>query len=178
LLLYNTGARAEEAAHIKVADVDLGTSPGIRILGKGSKIRLCPIWSLTVNTLAPLISGRMPDEKVFLNRRKQPITRFGIYAVVRRYADKAGKQMPSLLKKRVSPHTIRHATAVHLLRAGIDINTIRSWLGHVSLNTTNLYAEVDLEMKSKALAHCEIPGTSKVRMRWHSEGLMAFLKTL
>jgi site-specific recombinase XerD len=178
LFLYNSGARADEAARIKVEDLDLGTSPAVKILGKGCKIRICPVWSITANTLAPLISERTPDAKVFLNRRKQPITRFGIYAVVRRYAVKAGKQMPSLLKKRVSPHTIRHATAVHLLRAGVDINTIRAWLGHVSLNTTNVYAEVDLEMKSKALAHCEISSTNKVRTSWHSAGLMAFLKAL
>jgi site-specific recombinase XerD len=73
---------------------------------------------------------------------------------------------------------LRHATAVHLLRAGVDINTIRAWLGHVSLDTTNIYAEVDLEMKSKALAHCEISGTTRARASWHSTGLMAFLKAL
>jgi integrase/recombinase XerD len=178
LFLYNSGARADEASRIKVTDLDLGTSPAVRILGKGCKTRLCPLWPLTANTLTSLVSGRMPHEKVFLNRRKQPITRFGIYAVVRRYAGKVGKQMPSLLIKRVSPHTIRHATAVHLLRAGVDINTIRAWLGHVSLNTTNIYAEVDLEMKSKALAHCEISGKTRVHAPWHGKALMEFLKTL
>jgi integrase/recombinase XerD len=178
LFLYNSGARADEAARVTVADLDLGTSPAVKILGKGCKTRLCPLWSLTANTLTPLISGRMPSERVFLNRRRQPITRFGIYAVVRRYVTKAGKRMPSLLCKRVSPHTIRHATAVHLLRAGVDINTIRAWLGHVSVDTTNIYAEVDLEMKSRALAHCEIAEKSQVRTPWHSAGLMAFLKAL
>jgi integrase/recombinase XerD len=178
LFLYNSGARADEAARLAIADLDLGTSPSVKILGKGSKIRLCPLWSLTANTLASSISGRMPTERVFLNRRKQPITRFGIYAVVRRYVAKAGKRMPSLLNKHVSPHTIRHATAVHLLRAGVDINTIRAWLGHVSLDTTNIYAEVDLEMKSRALAHCEIAEKNKMRTQWHSTGLMAFLKGL
>ena len=108
LFLYNSGARADEAANIQVADLDLGASPAVKILGKGCKTRLCPLWPLTAKTLVPLISRRMPHEKVFLNRRKQPITRFGIYSVVRRYAVKAGTQMPSLLKKRVSPHTIRH----------------------------------------------------------------------
>ena len=178
VFLYNSGARADEAARIAVADLDLGASPAVRILGKGGKTRLCPLWSLTANTLAALIAGRMPNEKVFLNRCKQPITRFGIYAVVRRYVQKAGKRIPSLLTKRVSPHTIRHATAVHLLRAGVDINTIRAWLGHVSLDTTNIYAEVDLQMKARALAHCEISGTRTTRTGWHTPGLMAFLKAL
>jgi len=178
LFLYNSGARADEAARIAVADLELGTSPAVKISGKGCKSRLCPLWSLTANTLALLISERMPGERVFLNRRKQPITRFGIYTVVRRYVLKVGKRIPSLLTKRVSPHCIRHTTAVHLLRAGVDINTIRAWLGHVSLDTTNIYAEVDLEMKSKALAHCEISDATRADKPWHTAGLMAFLKAL
>jgi site-specific recombinase XerD len=86
--------------------------------------------------------------------------------------------MPSLRTKSVSAHTIRHTTAVSLLRAGVDINTIRAWLGHVSLDTTQVYAEVDLEMKAQALAHCEMPDDS-VTKSWHKEPeLMTFLKAL
>jgi site-specific recombinase XerD len=86
--------------------------------------------------------------------------------------------MPSLAKKRVSPHTIRHTTATHLLRAGVDINTIRAWLGHVSLATTNVYAEVDLEMKAKALANCEVK-EEVVQKPWREDkGLMEFLRSL
>ena len=85
--------------------------------------------------------------------------------------------MPSLAAKRVSPHTIRHTTATHLLRAGVDINTIRAWLGHVSLATTNVYAEVDLEMKAKALANCEVEEAGGEPWR-EDEGLMEFLRTL
>jgi integrase/recombinase XerD len=82
-------------------------------------------------------------------------------------------------EKKVSAHTIRHTTAVHLLRSGVDINTIRAWLGHVSLNTTNIYAEVDLEMKAKALACCEISGSEQVGKLWHeNRGVMNFLKNL
>src|SRR5207253_3539058 len=101
---------------------------------------------------------RGPTEHVFLNRCGRPITRFGIHTLVERSAARAAEQVPSLAKKRVSPHTIRHTTATHLLRSGVDINTIRAWLGHVSLATTNVYAEVDLEMKAKALANCEVEG--------------------
>src|SRR5438477_288508 len=86
----------------------------------------------------------------------EPYTRFGINDLVKRNAAKAAKGTPSLLKKRVTMHLIRHTTATHLLRSGVDINTIRAWLGHVSLATTNVYAELDLEMKAKALANCEI----------------------
>jgi len=94
---------------------------------------------------------------------------------------KVAAKLPSITKKRVSPHTIRHTTATHLLRAGVDINTIRAWLGHVSLNTTNIYAEVDLEMKAKALANCEVEGKrrKKPKKPWREDkGLMEFLKTL
>ena len=87
--------------------------------------------------------------------------------------------MPSLAAKRVSPHTIRHTTATHLLRAGVDINTIRAWLGHVSVNTTNVYAEIDLEMKAKALAKCQVAEPTKGNRRWCEDPkLMAFLHSL
>ena len=115
---------------------------------------------------------------VFLNRRGEPITRFGIHTMVEKYVQKVSPLMPSLLNKRVSPHTIRHTTATHLLRAGVDINTIRAWLGHVSLNTTNVYAEVDLEMKAKALATCEVK-TGKGQKHWRADpGLLRFLQAL
>lgn len=115
----------------------------------------CPLWH-TVNELTSFIDGREQNEHVFLNRRKEPITRFGIHALVKKYVKKLLPEFPSLEKKRVSPHTIQHTTATHLLHAGVDINTIRAWLGHVSINTTNIYVEVDLEMKAKALACCEV----------------------
>ncbi len=179
LFLYNSGARCDEAARLVVADLYLGSSPAVKILGKGNKVRLCPLWTSTANTLRALTAGRGAQDPVFLNRRGKPITRFGIYAMVSRYARHATtKDVPSLSTKRVSPHVIRHTTAVHLLRAGVDINTIRAWLGHVSLDTTNVYAEVDLEMKAKALSACEIPGSRPTRP-WHRQvGLMSFLKEL
>ena len=132
----------------------------VLIHGKGNKSRRCPVWTKTVIELLDLVGNRAASEHVFLNRRGQPLTRYGIHALVERHVVKVAAKLPSITKKRVSPHTIRHTTATHLLRAGVDINTIRAWLGHVSLNTTNIYAEVDLEMKAKALANCEIEGKS------------------
>jgi site-specific recombinase XerD len=178
LTLYNSGARASEIAQATVGDLDLGRSPSIRIQGKGNKTRLCPLWGKTVDILMPLVAGRGGAEPVFLNRSKQPFTRFGVLAMVKRYANQAASKVPSLAKKKVGAHTIRHTTAVHLLRAGVDLNTIRAWLGHVSLNTTNIYAEIDLEMKAKALEHCE-PEAAKVRKRWREDpGVIAFLRGL
>ena len=175
--LYNAGARADEAARLTVADLDLGPSPAVKIIGKGNKARLCPLWTSTASTLKALVSGRSGQDPVFLNRRREGMTRFGIYALVKRCAAQASRQVPSIGTKRVSPHVIRHTTAVHQLRAGVDINTIRAWLGHVSVDTTNIYAEVDLEMKAKALRECSIPDAP--RNSWHKQPeLMAFLKSL
>ncbi len=178
LFLYNSGARASEAAQLLIADLSLSASY-VTILGKGGKKRKCPLWSATVRALIALIAGRSPADNVFLNRCGYPLTRFGIHTLIERYVDKLQVTMPSLSTKRVSPHTIRHTTATHLLRAGVDINTIRAWLGHVSLNTTNVYAEIDLEMKAKALAKCQVAEPAKGNRRWREDPkLMAFLHSL
>jgi site-specific recombinase XerD len=178
LFLYNTGARASEAAHVKVADLDLNAA-SVRILGKGGKQRLCPLWSVTVSELTTIIAGGEPSRPLFLNRCGHPITRFGIHTAIERNALKARALLPTLVAKRVSPHSIRHTTATHLLRAGVDINTIRAWLGHVSLETTNVYAEIDFETKARALAKCEAATTSSARLHWRDQpALMDFLRSL
>jgi integrase/recombinase XerD len=183
LFLYNAGTRADETAQVLISDLTLPHVPdrdlaSVLIRGKGNKPRRCPLWAQTVRELAALVKDRDPSEHVFLNRLGRPITRFGIHTLVERSVARAVKEVPSLTAKRVSPHTIRHTTATHLLRSGVDINTIRAWLGHVSLATTNIYAEVDLETKAKALANCEVgdPGPGKP---WREDaGLMEFLRKL
>jgi site-specific recombinase XerD len=185
LFLYNTGARATEAAELTVANLSLGTSPAARFHGKGRKIRTCPLWARTAKILHEMLGTRLEGPsvtRVFLNVRRQPITRHGVHALIARTVDKATEDVPSLRDKRVSPHTIRHTAAVHLLRAGVDINTIRAWLGHVSLETTNRYAEIDLEMKAKALETCAVNGadsTPRPSPSWHTDSeLMSFLASL
>jgi integrase/recombinase XerD len=183
LFLYNTGARADEAAQVIVGDLYLAHVPKrdtswVKLRGKGNKIRNCPLWPQTVNELAVAIQGRVSAERVFLNRYGRPITRFGVYDLVTRYVRKAVRTMPSLSTKNVSPHTIRRSTATHLLRGGVDINTVRDWLGHVSIDTTNIYARVDLETKAKAIARCE-PEPTKPAKHWSKDkSLMSFLKSL
>jgi site-specific recombinase XerD len=178
LFLYNAGARAQEAAGLLIADLELRASY-VTLLGKGSKKRQCPLWPVTVRALSVLTAGRPASDPVFLNRCGRALTRFGIHTLVERYAVKVQSAVPSLANKRVSPHTLRHTTATHLLRAGVDINTIRAWLGHVSLNTTNVYAEIDLELKAKALAACEVAGGAKAEKRWRQDPqLMSFLRSL
>lgn len=186
LFLYNTGARASEAAQTTIADVQLAAAPrrglsSVSIRGKGNKLRRCPLWEKTVSVLLPLIDSCPPTDFVFLNRCGQPLTRYGVHGMVERYAARVSKRIPGMRTKHVGPHTIRHTTGTHLLHAGVDINTIRAWLGHVSLNTTNIYAEIDLEMKARALALCEVKRGKRGKRRkpWHQEkGLMAFLQAL
>lgn len=183
LFLYNTGARADEAAQLRIGDLHVSQVQNreqsfVKIRGKGDKQRLCPLWPNTVNQLMGLIGARDPTEVVFLNRCGRPITRFGIHGLVERHAKTVSARIPDLLKKRVSAHTIRHTSATHLLRSGVDINTIRAWLGHVSVDTTSIYAETDLETKAKALALCEIKETRRRKPWRQDKGLMTFLRDL
>ena len=156
LFLLNSGARASEASQLTVGDLDWG-APAVKLHGKSKKDRCCPLWPETVRALRQLVAQRASTKSVFLNRYGEPLTRFGIHKLVERYASQAAQKVPSLQQKRVSPHTLRHTTAMFLLRAGVDLNTIRAWLGHASLDTTHIYAESDLDMKAKALNKCEMP---------------------
>ncbi|MDF0498984.1 tyrosine-type recombinase/integrase [Bradyrhizobium yuanmingense] len=178
LFQYNSGARAEEAAKLTIGNLQLGASPSVRLHGKGNKVRICPLWSTTATSLTRLVADRNKSEAVFLGRTNKPLTRFGIHRLVTQYAAMAGETVPTLATKRVSPHTVRHTTAVHLLRAGVDINTTRAWLGHVSLDTTHIYAEVDLEMKAEALARVDISSLRRPPRQPALPSLIAFLKTL
>jgi len=183
LFMYNSGARASEVAQLTVGDLRLNgarekAQSFVQLHGKGNKIRFCPLWASTAAALKPLVKGREDTEHVFQSRTGQPMTRFGIHDIVTRYARLAGVHCAEFREKRVGPHIIRHTTATHLLRAGVDINTIRAWLGHVSIDTTNIYAESDLAMKAKALAMCEAPSRRNGK-RWRDNpDLPAFLAQL
>ena len=182
LFLYNSGARASEAVAVTKEDLtwDSTRAGSVKLKGKGRKVRFCPLWKSTMKELEFVVRGRTDTDYVFLNRYGDPLTRFGVHALVERHARSASRQVTSIAKKRVSPHTIRHTTATHLLRAGVDINTIRAWLGHVSLETTNIYAETDFSMKAKALAACELGvHHSLPKRKWRDDpSVMAFLNTL
>lgn len=117
---------------------------------------------------------------MFVNHNGQPITRFGIHTLVERHAAAACGPMPSIANKKVSPHVICHTAATHLLRAGVDINTIRAWLGHVSLRTTNIYAETDLQTKARALASCApAEDATTAAKHWRQRpDVMEFLRSL
>ena len=177
LFLYNTGARASEVSRLTVEDLDLAM-PMATLHGKGRKIRQCPLWKATAEALREVVLNRSANQGVFVNRRGESLTRYGVHILVKRYARKAAAKVPTLRNKRVGPHCIRHSTAMSLLRSGVDINTIRIWLGHVSLQTTHIYAESDLKMKAKALARCEAPLVQATKRRSNKKGLMSFLRNL
>lgn len=164
MLLYNSGARVSEVAQLTVGQLDLQSPAQVRLLGKGSKRRTCPLWSQTAKALQAMLDERAvslgPAESVFVGTGGAPMTRFGIYKRIRHFA-----------QVRVTPHVFRHTTAVHLLEAGVEVNVIRGWLGHVRLETTNRYAEITIRMKTDALELCEPVAASQGRSRKadHSE---------
>ena len=156
LFLYNTGARVQEVADLRVEHLDLTAPAKVHLHGKGGKWRACPLWEQTVKHLQQLLGERSASmsDPVFCTRRNLPLTRFGIYKIIRRHASRWDASIPQ--PRRVSPHLFRHTAAVHLLDSGVEVNVIRGWLGHVSLDTTNRYAELTLRAKAEALRECEI----------------------
>jgi site-specific recombinase XerD len=184
LFLYNTGARVQEVAELRFRDLDLTAPPRVRLHGKGDKWRTCPLWPETAQQLAALVAAHPggPDAPVFAAAAGRALTRFGIYKLVRRHAGHLdGTERTA--QRRISPHVLRHTTAVHLLEAGVEINVIRGWLGHVSLDTTNRYAELSLRAKEAALRLCEPPVATSAafpqRPVWRTdESLLAWLKAL
>ena len=178
LFLYNTGARVSEATELVASDLQIGRGDSghalVTVHGKGGKIRQCPLWPRTERVLAQLVHGRASVDAVFLSRHRRAYTRFGVYWLVRRCAER----VPSLAGRTITPHVVRHTSACHLLQAGVDLNTIRAWLGHASLDTTNIYAEIDIEMKAKAMALCDAAEPGPDRPWKENKGLMAFLATL
>lgn len=156
LFMFNTGARVQEIVDLKAKDLQLSKPFIVHIFGKGRKERICPIWPETAGILREYLEEHGMDFReslpIFLNHLGKPLTRFGIGYIFKKYLHKAAKIQASLKKKRLHPHSMRHSTAVHLLKSGVDLTTIANWLGHTSINTTNKYATMDLEMKQKALA--------------------------
>ena len=152
-VLYNTGARIQEALNITPRDLRMESPFHVRLFGKGRKERICPLWPETVALLRALLKRqpRQVDEPIFVNRYGQPLGAAGVRFKLKHYVAAAAKKVPTLASKRVSPHTFRHSTAVSLVAQGVDVTVIRSWLGHASLDTTNHYARANIETKRKAL---------------------------
>ncbi len=184
LFLYNTGARVQEVADLQISDVHRQAPLQVRFIGKGNKERICPLWPETVQAIDTYLHNREGDgcssSALFLNAKGAPITRFGISHIVRKYATKAALVCSSLTTKKVSPHLVRHTTAMHLLQSGNAITVVKDWLGHTDVNTTHGYVEIDLKMKRKALEACQAPQTwtTKRQHKWQKPDLLRWLDEL
>lgn len=179
-MLYNTGARVSEIIGVRVADVVLKGGACVHLHGKGRKQRSTPLWKSTVKEIRAWLrcNPTLADESALLpNRNGQAMTRSNVAQRLDIAVARAAKVDSSLAKRRISPHTIRHATAMSLLQSGVAFNVIALWLGHESTTTTHRYVEADLAMKEKALARLQEPDT-KMRRFHPKDSLMRFLQTL
>jgi site-specific recombinase XerD len=179
-MLYNTGARVSEIIGVRVADVVLDGPACVHLRGKGRKQRSTPLWKSTVQEIRAWLR-RNPtlgaDAALLPNRDGHAMTRDNVTKRLDIAVARAAKGHASLAKRRISPHTIRHTTAMHLLQSGVAFSVIALWLGHESTTTTHRYVEADLAMKEKALARLQEPDT-KMRRYHPPDALMQFLQAL
>ena len=183
-LMFNTGARVQEVLNLRIRDLRLDPPEQVRLHGKGDKIRLCPLWPRTARLLRDLIQAQLPEgpdlaaAPLFHNRSGGPLTRFGVRYLLR-------KHLPDYRSAtqggRIHPHALRHATAVHLLKSGVEFATISQLLGHASVTTTMRYARADLDLKRQALSQVfpdALGVPSAGRVRWHGAELTRWLRRL
>jgi site-specific recombinase XerD len=170
--MFNTGGRVQEIADVRACDLQLTKPFQVRLFGKGRKERYCPLWPQTATVLRAFCKQRNLDlrseSRVFLNHRGQPLTRFGIRHILAKCLGLACERAPNLRKKRLHPHSVRHSTAVALLKSGVDLSSISHLLGHASPTTTNRYARVDLEMKRQTIAKVK-PVPRRSRTPWSKD---------
>jgi integrase/recombinase XerD len=179
LTMYNTGARVSEISFLHQNQVRFGTKSYVQLHGKGRKERLIPLWPRTARILKEWFReiGPCDSAVAFPNVRGEPLSRFAIHLLLRKAAHQAAFHSVSLKRKRVSPHTVRHGTAMALLESGVDIAVIALWLGHESIETTNVYVHANLAMKEKALEKVQ-PMDTPFR-RFHADDrLLAFLESI
>lgn len=184
LTLFNTGARVQELLDLRPADLQLTRPFQVRLRGKGRKERLCPLWPRTAEVLRAFLIDVGVDAgssgQLFRNHRGDPLTRFGVRYILQKYSRLASSSATTLDGKRVHPHVVRHTTAVHLLKAGVDMVTISHWLGHANVETTNRYAAVDLDTKRAAVAKARPVGKLNPAVAaWKSDAsILAWLEAL
>ncbi len=179
-MLYNTGARVSEVTNLHVGDVVLDVSPVVHLHGKGRKQRSVPLWKATASVIRQWVrqlAKASEGDFLFPNSSGGRLARSSVTQRLALAVDHALPQNPQLAGRAISPHTIRHTTAMHLLQAGVDITVIALWLGHESPSTTHIYLEADLAMKEQALSRLQPVDAALARYR-PSDKLMAFLQSL
>ncbi len=179
MTFYNTGARVSEITALRIIDVCMNKNAYVKIQGKGRKERVLPLWKHTRCLLKNWLKYLNGNANGFLfpNARGEALTRFGVQYRLRMAKDIAANKCPSLKDKHISPHHLRHSTAMHLLQSGVDINVIALWLGHESPSTTHIYLEADLAMKEQILQKLEPPSTKSIRFK-AGDSLLNFLESL
>jgi integrase/recombinase XerD len=182
--MFNTGARVQEILDVRANDLQLTKPYQVRLMGKGRKVRWCPLWAQTAQLLRAWCAECSLDFRseapVFVNQRGRPLSRFGVRFILAKHIRQAAHGQPGLSRKKLHPHSLRHSTAVHLLKSGVDLPTIAHWLGHASVNTTNRYVTVDLELKRKALARAQpiVPSRSAPAPWRREPGVLEWLEAL
>ena len=182
-MMFNTGARVQEIIDLQITDIQFVRPFQVLLLGKGRKTRICPLWPQTTQVLRDYCRhdrglNLNDHQPLFINHRGTALTRFGVRYIMNKRCEAARAVLPTLAKKSLHPHSMRHSTAVHLLKSGVDLATISHWLGHASLNTTNRYATIDLEMKRKALEMIESPSDAKAGAWKTDETILGWLESL
>jgi site-specific recombinase XerD len=179
LLTVQTGLRVSELIGLDRQDIVLDNGAHVRCKGKGRKERCTPLRKETVEVLRVWIreSNGLPSEPLFPNARGHRLSRDGVEYLLRKHATTAAQQCPSLKKKRVSPHTLRHTAAMELLQQGVDRTVIALWLGHETLETVDVYVHANLQMKEQALNKTTPLDVPPGRYR-PDDALLAFLKSL
>lgn len=178
-LTIQTGVRVTELTSLRNQDVHLGSGPHIQVVGKGRKQRATPLTSQTVAVLRQWLKERagQPEDPLFPTSRGRALSRDAIALLTTNHATAASHTCPSLKNKKVSPHTLRHTAAMNLLHAGVDSTVIALWLGHQSVEATQIYLHADMAIKERALARTTPPNSAPGRYR-PPDRLLAFLEAL
>lgn len=179
VILYDTGARVQELIDLKLEQIRLDSKPIVYLKGKGKKTRVIPIGNDTANIIKKYIIENtitMPNENLFKNKQQKPLTRAGIDYVLNKYIEVGRQQKPNFFKKTVSPHSMRHSKAMHLLEAGVNLIYIRDFLGHSSVTTTEVYAKTNPELKRKFLEESSVSlGIANKYSKQNKEDLLQWL---
>ncbi len=182
-LIYDTGARVQEIIDLDPSRLRLGKPPVIKIVGKGNRARLVPMLDAQIDHLKNYMKEHrldVPDANMhplFFNSRKEKLTRAGIDHIVRKYAEKARREDKTVIPDKISTHSLRHSKAMHLLQAGVNLVYIRDILGHVSVQTTEIYARADSKQKRKALEKAYVDINPDEEPIWaKNENLISWLK--
>jgi integrase/recombinase XerD len=181
-LLYDTGVRVQELLNLRPSDLRLERPALVRIIGKGRRERICPLLPQTARLVSRFLADQNraidDDGPCFLNCYGQRLSRHGVRYLLKKYIDATRRDIPRIGRPGISPHTLRHTKAMHLLQAGLPLITIKDILGHADIKSTEIYVETNLEMKRKALEQAGTPSKTKKSRRALAPDLLKWLESL